>query len=162
MDHDRLQTLVRELRGPGLSERAIPVVLRRWADGKGDGYNSGWRAWAQYCEGRGISPAHPPRGAVDVADWLSSIVEAGGKFSRFDNFRSSVCVFLDLLSGSVARMADAPLVKTVSRAAATDMSRAPRYSSVSTLVWGGTCFAPGVRRQPYLRIGYWRRRSPFS
>jgi len=65
---------------------------------------------------------------VDVADWLSSIVEAGGKFSRFDNFRSSVCVFLDLLSGSVARMADTPLVKSVSRAAATDMPRAPKYS----------------------------------
>ena len=87
---------------------------------------------------------------MDVADWLSSIVEAGGKFSRFDNFRSSVCVFLDLLSGSVTRMADTPLVKSVSRAAAYDMPRTPKYSDCFDLgrvwdlfrSWGPTAALP--------------------
>ena len=126
MDHGRLQALVRELRSAGLSPEAVPIVLRRWADGRGDSYNAGWRAWAEYCAGRRISPTHPPRGAVDVADWLSSIVAGGGKFSHFDNFRSAVCVFLDLISGSSSHLAETPLVKSVSRAAATDLHKSAK------------------------------------
>ena len=123
MDHDRLPALVRELGNAGLSDAAVTVAIRRWSDGKGSGYNAGWRAWAEYCDNRSISPTHPPQIAATVADGLASIVVVGGNFSRYDNFRSSVCVFLDMISGSAARLADSPLVKSMSKAASTEMSK---------------------------------------
>ena len=136
MDHARLPTLVRELRSAGLSDAAVTVALRRWSDGKGSSYDAGWRSWAEYCTRRSISPTHPPTIAATVADWLSSMVVAGAKYSKFDNFRSSVCVLLDMI-GSSNQLATSPLVKSMSRAAASDMNRMPKYSDCLDLerVW---------------------------
>ena len=62
-----------------------------------------------------------------MADWLSAVVVAGAKYSKFDNFRSSVCVFLDMISGSADMLSKTPLVRSRSQAAKSDMDRSPKY-----------------------------------
>ena len=89
--------------------------------------------------GAGLSDA-----AVTVA--LRRWSDVGGKFSHYDNFRSSVCVFLDRISRSSTHLADTPLVKSMSRAAAADMTKGPKYEDSFDLIhiwvmfrsWGPT------------------------
>ena len=72
-----------------------------------------------------------------MADWLSSLVVAGAKYSKFDNFRSSVCVFLDMISGSPDMLSKSPLVQSMSKAAKGDMDRSSKYEDCFDfkLVW---------------------------
>lgn len=57
-----------------------------------------------------------------------------------------MCVFLDMISGSSTHLADTPLVKSMSRAAAADMTKGPKYEDSFDLIhiwvmfrsWGPT------------------------
>ena len=63
-----------------------------------------------------------------MANWLASVIKEGSKYSRYDSFRSSVCVFLDWVHGHSVRLADSPVIKSLSCGAASVMTRTPKYS----------------------------------
>ena len=109
----------------GISEQAAKLLATHsWRKGTTYAYNSSWRQWCSWCNGRQVDPFRAP--VVDRVNYLSERFDKGDSYRTLNSRRSAISAFHVPVDGT--KVGQHPLVKRFLTATFNARPSQPRYT----------------------------------
>ena len=109
----------------GISEQAAKLLATHsWRKGTTTAYNSSWRQWCSWCNGRQVDPFRAP--VVDMVNYLSERFDKGDSYRTLNSRRSAISAFHVPVDGT--KVGQHPLVKRFLTATFNARPPQPRYT----------------------------------
>ena len=120
-----LESLRRRDLDQGISEHAAKLLVEHsWRKGTATAYNSSWRQWCSWCNGKQVDPFRAP--VVDIVNYLSERFDKGDSYRTLNSRRSAISAFHVLEDG--LKTGQHPLVKRFLTATFNARPPQPRYT----------------------------------
>ena len=108
----------------GVSEQAANLMAEHmWRKGTATAYNSSWRQWCSWCNGKQMDPFRTP--LLDIVNYLSERFDKGDSYRTLNSRRSAISAFHEQVNGF--KTGQHPLVKRFLTATFNARPPQPRY-----------------------------------
>ena len=119
----RLKSIQQLHSARGVSKQTSELLLAGWSGGTNTAYQSGWKRWGSWCQGRKIDPIS---GRVQpFLDFITSLFQEGLQYGSINTIRSAVSTTHLPIEG--APIGQHPLVKQLFKGVYNSRLPQPRY-----------------------------------
>jgi len=88
VETSRMESIRHQLSTDGISEETSELLLAGWSKHTNSAYQSGWKRWSSWCQGRKIDPIHC--GIQPFLTFLTALFQEGLQYSSINTVRSAV------------------------------------------------------------------------
>ena len=122
----RLEDIWQQHASTGVSKQTSELLIAGWSKGTNTAYESGWKRWTGWCEGRKINPISA--GVQPFLDFLTFLFQEGLQYRSINTIRSAVSSTHQSIEG--IPIGQHPLVKQLLRGVYNSRPPQPRCTHI--------------------------------
>ena len=125
VEASRMESIRRQHSAAGVSGDTSALLLAGWSRGTNSTYQTGWKRWSSWCQGRKADPVSC--GVQPFLEFITSLFKEGLEYRTINLMRSAVSSVHETIDGTP--IGQHPLVKQLFRGVYNSRPPQPRYTS---------------------------------
>ena len=123
---DRVVSVRNSLHSQGVSEQATDLIYASWRKSTEKAYNSAWRKWCSWCQGRDKDPFSAP--VTEVIEFLTSEFGSGKQYSSINTYRTVISTTNEEVEG--APVGKHPMICRLMQGVYNSRPPMPKYAEI--------------------------------